>query len=394
MLPTYYEYHNPVKICAGDNALDNIPSELDMLEASRPIIVTDPGVSKAGLIDIVTAAFGSSNLVIGAVYDKTPPDSSSDIVSEVAEVYRKKNCDSLIAVGGGSAIDTAKCANICITEGSDDLLQFMGANVLKKRMRPLIVVPTTAGTGSEATQAAVIMNIEKKMKMLFPSPRLYPDVAILDPRMTQTMPPHITAATGMDAMTHSVEAYTCMQKNPMSDAYAFKAIELIREDLLKATKDGKNAEARMGMANGALMAGTAFSNSVVGIVHGLGHSCGAVSHVPHGVAMGILLPFGMEYNMGKVSDLYAELLLPLAGIDVFVKTPAAKRAEKSVEVIRKLLKELRKASKLPITLKQAGVKKKDLEAIARTTINDGAVIVNPVEVSYEDALGVLEKAFG
>ena len=393
MLPAYYEYHNPVKILSGSNALDNIPSELDMLGASRPMIITDQGVSKAGLIDVVTSSFGSSNLVVGAIYDKTPPDSSNIIVAEVAKIYRKKKCDSIIAVGGGSSIDTAKCVNICITEESDDLLQFMGANVLKKQMKPFVVVPTTAGTGSEVTLVAVVLNVEKKMKMLFPSPRLYPNVAVLDPRMTQTMPAHITAATGMDALTHAVEAYSCMQKNPMSDAYAFMAIELIRNYLLKATKQGKNVEARLGMANAALMAGSAFSNSMVGIVHALGHSCGGVSHIPHGVAMGILLPFGMEYNMEKVSDLYAELLLPLAGIDVYTKTPAAKRAKKSVEVIRKLLKDLKKASKLPITLKQAGVKKKDLEAIAKTTLNDGAIIVNPIEVAYEDALAILEKAF-
>ena len=394
MLPSYYEYHNPVKILSGNNALENIPSELDMLQASRPIIITDEGVVKAGLIDVLVNAMGGSDVVVGAVYDKVPPDSSNVVVTDAADVYRAKKCDSIIAVGGGSAIDTAKCMNICITEGTNDLLKFQGANILKKPMRPLIVVPTTAGTGSEVTLVAVIKNVEKKVKMLFPSPRLYPDAAVLDARMTQTMPPHITAATGMDAMTHAVEAYTCLQKNPMSDAYAVAAIDLIRQYLLKAVKDGKNAEARLAMANGALMAGTAFSNSMVGMVHGLGHACGGVSHIPHGVAMGIILPHVMEYNMKKVGKLYAELLLPLAGVNDYAKTPARDRGKEAVVRVRSMLKTLHKLCKLPITLEQAGVSRDDLEAIAETAVNDGAIIVNPIEVSRADALKVLKKAYG
>ncbi len=392
MLPDYYEYHNPVKILAGRNACDNIPHELDALDASRPIIVTDKGVVNAGLIKIVKETFKSSKVTIGAVYDKTPPDSSNIVISEIAEVYRQKRCDSIIAVGGGSAIDTAKGLNIVVTEDTDDLMKFMGVNVLRKPMRPFIVVPTTAGTGSEVTQVAVIRHVDKDVKMLFPSPRLYPDVAVLDPRMTQTMPPHITAATGMDALTHSVEAYTCMQKNPMSDAYAFSAIKLIGQYLVQATEDGENLEARAGMANAALMAGAAFSNSMVGMVHGLGHACGAVSHIPHGVAMGVLLPFVMEYNMQKNAPLYAELLFPLAGVEVVAGTGKENRAQRCVDEIRTLRKELNRTGRFPLSLGEAGVKQKDLERIAKTSLLDGAMIVNPVEVDFEDALDVLRKA--
>jgi len=393
MLPSYYEYHNPVKILAGRNALDNIPHELDSLDVSRPIIVTDAGVVKAGLIEIVKKSFDSSNITIGAIYDKTPPDSSNVIVNDIAGIYRKKSCDSIIAVGGGSAIDTAKGVNIVVTEETDDLMKFMGVNVLRKALRPFIVVPTTAGTGSEVTQVAVIRHEEKGIKMLFPSPRLYPNAAVLDPRMTRTMPPHITAATGMDALTHAVEAYTCMQKNPMSDAYALAAIDLIRLHLVEATKSGDDLEARMGMANAALMAGAAFSNSMVGMVHGLGHACGGVSHIPHGVAMGVLLPFVMEYNLDKTARLYGELLLPLVGADEYSKTPPKDRAQQSIEKIKELRNQLNRIGKFPITLKEAGVKEEDLEKIAKTSLLDGAMIVNPVEVDLADALDVLKKAY-
>lgn len=151
-------------------------------------------------------------MTIGAIYDDVPPDSSVGVVNDIVKVYRQNQCDSIVAVGGGSPIDTAMGVNIVITEEADDLMKFMGAEMLKKPMKPLVVIPTTSGTGSEVTLVAVISNPEKNVKMAFTSKHLLPKAAILDPRMTLTMPPHITAATGMDALTHAVEAYICLQK--------------------------------------------------------------------------------------------------------------------------------------------------------------------------------------
>jgi len=181
MLPAYFQFYNPVKILSGKKALENIPFELELLNASRPMIVTDKGVVQAGLVDIVTAALGGSNLTIGAVYDKTPPDSSNIVIGEAAALFRDAKCDSLIAVGGGSVLDTAKGVNIVISEDTTDLMKFIGADRLTKPMRPMIAVPTTAGTGSEVTLVAVIANEEKCFKMLFTSYLLLPRVAVLDP---------------------------------------------------------------------------------------------------------------------------------------------------------------------------------------------------------------------
>ncbi len=207
------------------------------------------------------------------------------------------------------------------------------------------------------------------------------------------MPPHITAATGMDALTHAVEAYICLQKNPLSDVHATAAITLIRENLLKAVKDGKDSEARLAMANAACLAGAAFSNSMVGIVHSLGHATGAVCHVPHGLAMSIFLPHCLEYNMVKCSANIAELLLPLAGPEEYVRTSSSERATRTVDVIRRFQKELYGLCKLPMTLKDAGVPKDKLGQIARTAINDGSVTMNPVEMDFDDALSILKKAY-
>jgi len=393
MLPSYYEFFNPVKIMSGKNALDNLPYELDQLGARRPIIVSDKGVVKAGLMKHVEKAFDGSNVVIGAIYDDVPPDSSSEVVNDIVRVYRENQCDSIVAVGGGSPIDTAKGVNIVISEDADDLMKFEGADRLKNPMRPFAVIPTTAGTGSEVTLAAVIKNTTKNVKMAFASHLLFPRLAILDPRMTETMPPHITAATGMDALTHAMEAYTCLQKNPMSDAYAVAAVKMISENIARAVENGKDMEARSAMANAATFAGAAFSNSMCGMVHSLGHATGAICHIPHGMAMSIFLPYGLEYNLGKTEKYVAELLLPFGGIEEYTSMPESRRAARTIVLVRKLQQTLHDLCGLPRNLKEAGVPKNKLEEIAKTAINDGSLNFNPEELDANDALGVLQEAY-
>lgn len=393
MIPSYFEYYNPVKIISGHKSLENVPYELSLLGSTRPLIITDQGIVKAGLLQLLLDILAAENIDIKAVYTNTPPDSSNKVVNEVAKMYADNNCDSIIALGGGSVIDTAKGVNIVITEKTDDLMKFVGAERLKNKMQPFIAIPTTSGTGSEVTLVAVIANEEKNCKMAFTSYMLFPDVAVLDPRMTITVPPHITAATGMDALTHAVEAYSCLQKNPLSDAYAVTAIKLIREYLIPVVKNGKDESLRLALANASLLAGCAFSNSMVGIVHGIGHACGGIAHIPHGNAMAILLPHGMEYNFNKNETYYAELLLPLAGPEEYSKTPSQDRGKRAIQVIRNLNSELNKLTGMPITLREAGVKKEQLPKIAETALNDGALVFNPEESDYQDILAILEAAF-
>ncbi len=396
MIPEYYEFFNSVKVISGYKALETIPFELGRLGAKRPIIITDKGVSQAGLIKHVVDSFAGTDTVVGAIFDETPQDSSNVVVNQIAAIYRAQNCDSIIAVGGGSAIDTAKGVNIVITENTDDLLKFMGNYRLNKPMKPFVVIPTTAGTGSEVTMVAVIANPEKNVKMAFTSDLLLPKFTVLDPRMTASMPPKITAATGMDALTHAVEAYIGPQKNPISDAFAAAAMDLIRNNIVAAVKDGANKDVRLAMANAALLAGLAFSNSMVGIVHATAHATGGVCHVPHGIANSILLPYGLEFYVGKspkVKEDIESLLLHLAGPEVYVQTPPAERAAKTIAAIRNLTAELKKLSGLPVRLSETGVTEDKLERIAQTALNDGAVAFSPVEVSLMEALGVLKAAY-
>jgi len=216
-------------------------------------------------------------------------------------------------------------------------------------------------------------------------------VAVLDPRMTLTMPPRITASTGMDALTHAVEAYLSVQKNPLSDAFALLAVDLVRRFLVRATEDGRDREARFAMANAALFGGIAFSNSMVGVVHALAHAAGAVGHVPHGTANALLLPWGMEHNLDVSAKPMAELSFHLGGASGFLDPK--EQAESTISLVRNLLRKLNRISGLPLRLRDAGVGEDMLPAIARTAINDGALLYNPGEVTYEDALGILQKAF-
>lgn len=395
MIEPFFEFFCPVKIVAGAAALEHMPYELASIGANRPLIVTDKGVRGAGLVEVVLDAMLHGGGARPPVFDDVPPDSSTDVVAAIAQTYRASGCDSLIALGGGSVIDTAKAVNILVSEGGDDLHAFSGTGVVKRRLRPLFVLPTTSGTGSEATSVAIIKDSKTGAKLPFMSPFLLPDAAVLDPRLTQGLPPYFTAATGMDAMTHAVESFLCLAKNPLSDAYATAAIRKISANLVAVLDDPKNATRRLELALGATMAGVAFSNSMVGLVHSLGHSVGALCHVPHGVCMSVFLPYVLEFNLEARRDAMGELLLPLAGPDVFAATHAADRATAAIAHIRSMRDALYAKAGLPRTLAETNkVDRSRLPEIAKLAIDDGTLIMNPRDVRYEDALIVLERAFG
>ena len=231
------------------------------------------------------------------------------------------------------------------------------------------------------------------MKMEFISYYLQPDVTVLDARMTLTLPARMTASTGLDALCHAIEACTCLQKNPISHAYGTAAIRMIGEYLERAAKNGRDEEARLAMANASTMAGAAFSNSMVGMVHAIGHALGGVCHVPHADAMTILLPHCMEYNMDMLSDDYGELLLYLAGPEEYAAVRADERGAAMVKKVRELTNRLHDLCGLPRTLKEAKVKKEDFEAVAEAALNDGAMIVNPKQVDLQDVIAILERAY-
>ncbi len=394
MTKSYYEFFCPVKVIAGHAALEHIPFELSTLGAKRPMIITDKGVRSNNLLTPIETAFESTDTNIGYIFDDVPPDSSLETVQKAAQFYRENNCDAIIAVGGGSVIDTSKATNILVSEGGNDLLKYSGAHNLPKPLKPFFVIPTTSGTGSEVTMVAVVSDPVKNVKLAFASYYLMPHAAILDPRMTQTLPPHLTAMTAMDALTHAIEAYSCMAANPISDAYATAAIQKISKNLFNVLDNLSDAEGRLELAQASTMAGIAFSNSMVGLVHSLGHALGAVAHLPHGLCMNLFLPYVLEYNKDVNGDKIAELLLHLSGADVYAQTPAHLRAEKTISGILAMRDRLYALTKLPRNLREtAKVSEAQLDEVAEKALNDGSIIYNPKEANLEELKTILKKAW-
>ena len=390
---SYFEFTNPTKLCSGKGAADNLAYELETLGVKHPMVLSDRVLEKIGTLSIVLDAL--SELQIGRVFTDIPRDSSVEVVNRIAGEYRQFGCDGIVALGGGSVLDTAKGVRLLIGQDADDLLELMGCECLPRgRYVPFVALPTTAGTGSEATAVAVIKNPALHIKMEYISQHIMPDTAILDPRMTMTLPPRITASTGMDTLCHAIEAYSCIQKNPVSDAYAVAAIQLIRDNLVKAVRFGSSVSARMSLANASYLAGAAFSNSMVGVVHAIGHALGGVCQVPHGDAMNILLPAGMIFNRKYCKDTYGELLLSLAGPEVYQSVPKSERANRSIREVIHLRKKLHDMTGLPSSLKEAGVDPAKFPEVASAALNDGAAIVNPREVTYGAVMKILEMCYG
>lgn len=394
MLPDFYEFQHSTKIVSGLYGLENLSAELKQMSVKRPLFLSDEGLVKAGIVRQVSDSVERNGIKWAAVYTEIPRDSSLDVVNQIAADYRSNQCDGLVALGGGSVIDTAKGVRMLLSQNGQDIRKMAGCECIRRgRWIPFVAIPTTSGTGSESTLVAVLRDELRKQKLEYISYELQPDLAVLDPRTTLTLPPIITATTGMDALCHAVEAFTCLQKNPVSDAYAVAAINLIRENLEKAVRNGKDKQARLSMANASMLAGAAFSNSMVGLVHAIGHALGSVCMVPHGHAMTILLPYVMMYQYQKLKPLYAELLVYLAGPDVYAATPEENRAKESIRAIMRMKHRLHKICYLPEKLREVGVVRADFERIAQLAIDDGAMIVNPVSADKQDILHILEKAY-
>ncbi|MEH8109605.1 MULTISPECIES: iron-containing alcohol dehydrogenase [Aeromonas] len=390
----YYDFFCPVKLLAGEQALEQLASELASLGARRPLLLTDKGVNATGLATLLANVLAEGELPVAAIWDEIPADSSTAVVERIAKRYRELDCDSLVALGGGSVIDTAKAVNILTSMGGDHLLDYSGAGCLTRPLKPLAVVPTTAGTGSEVTLVAVIKDEASGRKVPFTSPFLLPQLAVLDPRLTQGLPLNITAATAMDAMTHAIEAFIGTAKNPVSDALALMAVEKIASALPQIIHDPQNKQLRLQLAEGSTLAGMAFSNSMVGLVHALGHSLGARCHLPHGLCMNLFLPTVLDYNRPEVDSELARLLLPLVGAERFAATPAHQRAEATITAIRTLRDTLWQAVKLPRTMSEAGVSDRSLlTEIRDLAINDGALLFNRKDADREQLLTLLERAW-
>lgn len=387
----YFEFVNKTKIIAGINALEQLNFECQQYHMTYPLILTDQTLIKVKTVSTCLKYLSSPYLI----YSNIPMDSSTDTVNEIVQLYKDNHCNGVIAIGGGSVLDTAKGVYLILSQNVNCFDDIVGFENLKKGLDiPFFAIPTTSGTGSEATSVAVISNHLKNVKMEIISQFMQFDIAFLDPHTTLTLPLKTTASCAIDALTHAIEAYSCSGKNPISDIYAANAIKMIIDNIDSVVNDPKDKIARNNLAIASYLAGCAFSNSMVGIVHGIGHALGAVCHIPHGEAMSMLLVPCLKFNKEMCQDIYGELLLYIGGSELYASTPKNKRADKMIECVETLLHGLNAKTKLPISLLEINDLKSHVDEIVEKSMNDGAMIVNQKYVDYQDVIDILGGNYG
>ena len=332
-------FRMPVSIF-GRGASDNAGAELKALGAEKVFIVTDEVLWKMGALTKIVAGLNAATLEF-QVFDKLPTEPTVEFVEEGVKLLKESGCNIILAVGGGTPIDTAKAISV-MARNRGKIEDYMGANKIPKAGLPLVAIPATAGTGSEVTVFTIITNTKTNVKMLISSPYLMPKLAIIDPLLTVSMPRGLTAATGLDALTHAIEAYVSRKAQPMTDVLALSAMRLLTANLPLAWADGKNLEAREKTMLGAFQAGLAFGNASVALVHGMSRPIGACFHVAHGMSNAVLLCTVMEFSLSGNTRRYAEIAAAIgenvAGLDDVAAAEAGalavKRIIKNLEIPR------------------------------------------------------------
>ena len=377
-----FSFELPTRIEYGPGVFSNLALELSRLGARRVLVVTDKGV-RGALSDLAVLDPLTEAGIEATVFDEVEPNPKDRNVEKGAAVAREFGAEALVAIGGGSPIDCAKSIAVLVSHGGDRIKAYEGKASVVRPVLPWIAVPTTAGTGSEVTFSSVISDTEEKYKMTVKSPFMAAKVALVDPELTYTVSPRTTAATGVDALTHAIEAYTVTCSEPISDAVALHAIGLIAGSLRDAVRDGRNARARSDMMLGSLLAGIAFSHADVGSVHCMAESLGGVYDLAHGVCNAILLPYVMEYNMAYCQDRYAQVAQAMGAQAV----GAGEGACAAVQAVKSLCRDIG----LP-ALNTLGIRESDLDVLAEMSARNISTQSNPRPMDKDDYLEVFKRA--
>jgi len=386
MLPTK-TFRIPRVVITGSGASEQVGEESRKLGVKKGLIVTDKIMVKI-VVDSITKALEQSKVQF-AIYDGVTTEPTVDFVREGLKIYKENGCDFLLAVGGGSSIDTAKAIAVMVTN-TGSIEDYQGLGKITKKGVPLVAVPTTAGTGSEVTSTAIITDTKTDVKLLIISPFLMAEIAIVDPLLTLSCPRGLTAAVGIDALTHAIEAYVSVKAQPMSDIFCLSAIELISGNLRQAWANGNNIEAREKTMLGALQAGIAFSNSSVALVHGMSRPIGAYFHVPHGASNAALLGVVMEFSLIGNPSRYAHIAKAM-GEDISGLTDL-EAAELGAKAVKRLIQDVKVAS-----LPGLGVDKEKLDKLApkmtQDAIASGSPANNPRQATKEEIIELYKLAY-
>ncbi|HLR79219.1 MAG TPA: iron-containing alcohol dehydrogenase [Bacillota bacterium] len=383
-----YDFFMPNVNFFGRGAVNVTGERCEILGAKKALIVTDSFLRNLedGPVEKVTDSLKEKNIDY-AFYDKVEPNPKDSNVREGLQVYEDEQCDLILTIGGGSAHDCGKGIGIAATHEGDLYENYAGIETLSNPLPPLVCVNTTAGTGSEVTRHCVITNTEKKVKFVIVSWRNTPLVSINDPELMVGKPAGLTAATGMDALTHAIESYVSLGANPVTDSMAIQAIKLISTNLRQAVAYGQNIEARENMAHASLLAGMAFNNAGLGYVHAMAHQLGGLYDIAHGVANAVLLPhvekFNIISNPQRFADIAKYMGENIEGLSV------REAADKAIEAIQQLSEDVN----IPANLRDLGVKEEDFEKMAKLALEDGNAVSNPIQGKEQDIIDIFKAAY-
>jgi alcohol dehydrogenase class IV len=386
MTPPISYFKSIGKIVIGINAISTLPAEIKLLGGRRIFVLTDEGIVKSGTWDKVLKVIEGSFETI-SVFGQVPPEPPLETIQECLDLAREAKCDLIIGLGGGSAMDVAKVISVMMTS-EKTLDQIIGINLVEKRGLPKILIPTTAGTGSEVTPIVILTDNRDNLKKGIVSDFLFPETAILDAQLTVTLPPGPTAASGMDAMIHAVESYTSVNATSMTDHLALRAIELIRTNIRSAWANGDNLEARMNMLEGSLLAGQAFANAGVTAVHAFAYPLGGEFHVAHGVANSVMLCAVLRFNMIANLQKFAALGRLLCPDEP--STDSKRLAEAGIHYLEGLIADLQ----LPRTLRELKVPQDAIPRMAEGVMKVTRLLANnPRKITLEDAKAIYQTVY-
>ena len=373
------------RIVMGPGASHQVGEEVKSRFVDKVLIVTDKGILASGLLENMKKSFDRAKIEF-SVFDGVEPEPRFEIVDQCLDMVKQSKAQMLIGIGGGSPMDITKAASIMATN-EGPIKKYVGVNLVPKAGLPTILMPTTAGTGSEVTPIAIFSNEEEKLKQGIVSPYLYASIGIIDPELTIGLPAHITAATGMDALIHAIEAYTSVNANDLTDIICEKAIELIYNNIRTAYAKGDNLPARAAMMEGAFLAGIAFANAGVTAVHAFAYPIGAEFHIPHGIANSLMLIHTLKFNKIGNIDKFAKLANPMGIPSLgFDKLDAI---NKVIAAIEQLIRDL----ELPTHLTEYGVKEENIDMLSEDVMKVTRLLANnPRTLHLEDARSIYRAA--
>ncbi len=379
-----YDFLMPPVNLLGPGTAKETGKRCKLLGAKKAMIVTDEIMEKMGILEQIKANIEAEGIQT-VVFKDVEPNPKDKCVDAGKKVFEAENCDSIITLGGGSVHDAGKGIGIMATH-TGSIADYAGIETLDNPLPPIISINTTAGTASEVTRHCVITNTDTDVKFVVVSWRNLPSVSINDPELMVSKPPELTAATGMDALTHALETYVSLGANPVTDAQAIESMKLIAKWLRTAVYEGNNLEARENMAYASLLAGMAFNNGGLGYVHAMAHQLGGLYDMPHGVANAVLLPHVERFNLAAKPERFADIA-EIFGEDISGMSERA-AAEKAIEAIEQLSKDIG----IPSGLKELNVDSKDFEKMAESSLKDGNAFTNPIQGTEEDVVKIFENA--